>query len=231
MHKGNRILAVITARSGSKRLANKNILNLAGKPLIAWTIDEAKNSKYIDKLIVSTNSDEIATISKKCGAEVPFIRPDNLSNDNADSVSVLKHAIEYYKDEFDYIMLLQPTSPLRIVEDIDSAIELLNDNTKAVVSVCETNHSPLWSNTLPKDLSMKSFIRDEVKNKRSQDLPIYYRLNGAVYISDILYFYKMNGFLGVHTKAFVMSKERSVDIDEKSDFLFTETKIKNGLKQ
>jgi len=220
-----KILAVITARAGSKRLPNKNILDLAGKPLIAWTIDEAKKSKYIDELIVSTDSKKIAEISKYYGAEVPFMRPLKLAIDTADSISVLKHSIEFFKNKFDYILLLQPTSPLRTVKDIDKAIIILNNKTKAVVSVCETEHSPLWSNTLPEDLSMKNFIRSEVKNKRSQDLPKYYRLNGAIYIAETKYFYKNNGFLGDKTKAYIMSQQNSVDIDTELDFKFCEILI------
>ena len=225
MINNKKILAVITARAGSKRLPNKNILNLAGKPLIAWTIDEAKKSKYIDKLIVSTDSKKIAEISKYYGAEVPFMRPLKLAIDTADSISVLKHSIEFFKNKFDYILLLQPTSPLRTVKDIDKAIIILNNKTKAVVSVCETEHSPLWSNILPEDLSMKNFIRSEIKNKRSQDLPKYYRLNGAIYIAETKYFYKNNGFLGDKTNAYVMSQQNSVDIDTELDFKFCEILI------
>ena len=229
MINNKKILAVITARAGSKRLPNKNILNLAGKPLIAWTIDEAKKSKYIDELIVSTDSKKIAEISKYYGAEVPFMRPLELAIDTADSISVLKHSIEFFKNKFDYILLLQPTSPLRTVEDIDKAIITLNNKTKAVVSVCETEHSPLWSNTLPEDLSMKNFIRSEVKNKRSQDLPKYYRLNGAIYIAETKYFYKNNGFLGDKTKAYIMPQQNSVDIDTELDFRFCEILLNKKL--
>ena len=227
MINNKKILAIITARAGSKRLPNKNILDLAGKPLIAWTIDEAKKSKYIDKLIVSTDSEKIAEISKKYGTEVPFMRPKELADDNATSIDVIKHAIEFLgKDKFDYILLLQPTSPLRTIDEIDNAIEMLDDNTKAVVSVCETEHSPLWSNTLPEDLSMKNFIRSEVKNKRSQDLPKYYRLNGAIYIAETKYFYKNNGFLGDKTKAYIMPQQSSIDIDSEIDFKLCEILIK-----
>ena len=222
MYKNKKILAVITARGGSKRLPNKNILNLAGKPLIAWTIDEAKKSKYIDKVIVSTDSKKIVEVSKEYGAEVPFIRPSELSNDTADSISVIKHAIEFFDKEYDYVMMLQPTSPLRTVDDIDGAIEQLSESVKSVIPVAEVDHSPLWSNTLPDNLSMKNFIKDEIKNKRSQDLPTYYRLNGAIYISETSYLYKQNGFMGNKTKAFVMSKLRSIDIDSELDFKFTE---------
>ena len=225
MYKGKKILAVITARGGSKRLPNKNILDLGGKPLIAWTIDAAKKSKYIDRVIVSTDSEKIAKVSKQFGAEVPFIRPVFLSNDTADSISVIKHSIEFFDREYDYIMLLQPTSPLRTVDDIDRAIEMLSCGIKAVVSVTEVDHSPLWSNTLPENLSMKSFIRDDVKNLRSQDLPTYYNLNGAIYISDIDYLYEVNGFIGDNTNAYVMEHRNSVDIDTEFDFIIAKLLI------
>ena len=228
MLKNKKILAVITAREGSKRLPNKNILDLAGKPLIAWTIDEAKKSNFIDKLIVSTNSVKIAEISKKYGAEVPFIRPKELANDTADSMSVLKHSIEFFKNEYDYVLLLQPTSPLRTVDDINDAIKMINEETIAVVSVCKTEHSPLWSNTLPEDLSMANFIHPEIKNKRSQDLPKYYRLNGAIYIAEINYFYQNDGFIGNSTKAFIMNDESSIDIDTKIDLQLSEIIIKTN---
>ena len=213
-----KLLAVITARSGSKRLPNKNILNLAGKPLIAWTIEEALKIGIIDKLIVSTDSEKIAEISKQFGAEVPFLRPSILSNDEADSISVLKHVIKFYKSEYNYILLLQPTSPLRSSEDIHNAFLLLSDSVKAVVSVCETEHPPLWSNTLPEDLSMRDFIREEIKNKRSQDLPKYYRINGAIYLAELNYFMENSGFIGSKTKAYIMPQNRSVDVDTELDF-------------
>ena len=228
MYNKKKILAVITARKESKRLINKNVLDLAGKPLIAWTIDEAKKSEYIDKVIVSTDGEKIIEVSKQYGADVPFVRPDYLSNDKATSISVLEHSIDFYKEEFDYIMLLQPTSPLRTLKDIDNAIYMLSEETKAVVSVCETEHSPLWSNTLPNDLSMADFIRPEVKNKRSQDLPKYFRLNGAVYIAEIDYFMQNNGFMGDNTKAFVMSQRNSVDIDTEVDFRICEILIEKN---
>ncbi len=231
MYKGKKVLAIIPARGGSKRLPNKNILEINGKPLIAWTIEAAKESSYIDRFIVSTDSTKIAEISKKYGAVVPFIRPKDLASDTASSIDVIMHAVNYLKnngEDFDYIVLLQPTSPLRTTVDIDSAFEMLNNKTKSIVSVCETEHSPLWSNILPDDLSMKDFIRQELKNVRSQDLPKYYRLNGAVYIADINYLVENNGFFGDRTKAFIMPQERSVDIDNKEDLLYASVLVKNS---
>lgn len=226
MINGKKILAIIPAREGSKRLPNKNILNLAGKPLIAWSIEAAKASKYIDTVIVSTDSEKIATISKSYHAEVPFLRPGELATDEASSIDVILHAIQTLKEPFDYILLLQPTSPLRTTQDIDAACELMNENTQAVVSVCETEHSPLWSNILPDNLSMKDFIRPEIKNKRSQDLPKYYRLNGAIYIAEINYLSENKGFFGTGTKAYIMPAERSTDIDTELDFKYSELLLK-----
>lgn len=224
-----KVLAIIPARGGSKRLPQKNILDLNGKPLIAWTIESALESKYIDKVMVSTDNLEINKVSKEFGAEVPFIRPESLSTDHASSIDVIKHALSFYHNKFDYVVLLQPTSPLRLFSDIDSAFELITKEVKAVVSVCETEHSPLWSNTLDANLSMRNFIRDELKNKRSQDLPVYYRLNGAIYIAEVNYFYQNNGFFGENTKAYIMPQERSVDIDTELDFEWAQLLMKKRM--
>ena len=164
MYKNDKVLAIIPARAASKRLVNKNIQQLNGKPLICWTIDSAKKSRYIDKIVVSTDSKEIQSLATDSGVEAPFIRPAILSNDTADSLSVLKHSIEFFKNQFEYVILLQPTSPLRNSDDIDNALEIIDDNILAIVSVCKTEHSPLWTNVLPQDLSMKNFLKEEVKN-------------------------------------------------------------------
>jgi CMP-N-acetylneuraminic acid synthetase len=178
---GKTFLAVIPARGGSKRLPRKNVLDLAGKPLIAWTIEAAKQSKYIDHFVVSTDDQEITDVSKQFGAEV-LTRPGELATDTASSVDVVLHSINAQQKQYDYVILLQPTSPLRTAQHIDEAIELLFEkNANAIISVCETDHSPLWSNTLHEDGNMDNFIREEVKGKRSQDLPTYYRLNGAIF--------------------------------------------------
>ena len=224
-----RVLAIIPARVGSKRIPGKNIFPVAGKPLIAWTIEAAKKSKYIDRIIVSTDDQKIKRISEEFGAEVPFIRPNHLATDEAGSVDVIKHAISAIGEKFTYIVLLQPTSPLRTTEDIDNAIEKLDGKTKAVVSVCETSHSPLWCNNLPEDLSMADFLKPEITGKRSQDLPKYYRLNGALYVSETDYFYQNNNFFGKKTKAFIMPPVRSVDVDEEIDLAFAEFLLSRNL--
>lgn len=225
-------LAIITARGGSKRLPNKNILDLAGKPLIAWTSDIAKKAKNITKLIISTDNEKIKNVAEKHSIEVPFIRPDFLADDTATSFDVIKHSIDFFKEKkvfFDYVMLLQPTSPLRRLNHINEAFSMLNEETKAIVSVCETEHSPLWSNFLPDNLSMKDFIPKNVKNLRSQDLPKYYRLNGAIYISEIDYFIENKGFIAKDTKAYIMPQLNSIDIDTQLDFDFCEFLIQKRI--
>ena len=212
-------LAIIPARGGSKRLPRKNILDLGGKPLIAWSIEAGLQSKYIDKVIVTSDDDEILAIAKEFGSQT-IKRPDELASDTATSFDAIKHTIENV-EKYDYIVLLQPTSPLRTAKYIDEAIELLESKkADAVISVCEMDHSPLWSNTLLEDGSMNSFLRDEVKNRRSQDLEPYYRLNGAIYITktDSLLEEK-SFFLEKNIFAYKMDRESSVDIDEEMDFL------------
>ncbi|RUM70957.1 MAG: acylneuraminate cytidylyltransferase family protein [Sulfurovum sp.] len=222
MYKSQTFLAIIPARGGSKRLPKKNILDLKGKPLIAYSIEAGLQSKYIDKVIVSSDDDEILDTSKAFGAEI-IKRPDALASDTATSFDAIKHTIENI-EKYDYIVLLQPTSPLRSALQIDEAIELLETKeANAIVSVCEMDHSPLWSNTLPKDGNMSGFLRDEVLNKRSQDLETYYRVNGAIYICKTEKLLEEESFfLKENIYGFVMDRESSVDIDEAIDFKLAE---------
>ena len=224
---GKTVLAIIPARGGSKRLPNKNILDLAGKPLITWSIKAGIKSEYIDKVVVSSDSDDILNISQKNGADI-IKRPKDLASDKATSFDAIKHTIENINESFDYVILLQPTSPLRNDIHIDEALELFfKKKANAVISVCETDHSPLWSNTLPKDGSMERFIDDKIKNLRSQDFPTYYRLNGAINIcrTDKLLEEK-TFFIKDNIYAFKMDRESSVDIDEKIDFQLAKLMIK-----
>jgi CMP-N,N'-diacetyllegionaminic acid synthase len=224
------ITAVIPARGGSKRLPGKNIKLLCGKPLIAWTIETAKASTYIDSVIVSTDDIEIKEISEKFGAEVPFIRPDYLSHDTASSFDVIKHAIEFLNiDKSKHlIVLLQPTSPLRTVAELNQALEFfLKKTADGVVSISETEHSPMWSNTLPNDGCMSNFIRPEVQGKRSQDLPKFFRLNGSIYIYETLTLLEQAKiFFDENVYGFETSLDTAVDIDTALDFLVAETIIK-----
>lgn len=226
MYNNNKIIGIIPARGGSKGIRKKNIVDLAGKPLIAYTIEQAKGSKYIDKIIVTTDDEEIADISRSLGAEVPFSRPKALATDEAKGIDVVLHAITWFdsnEESFDIVMMLQPTSPLRLSEDIDKAIEVLFlKNAMAIVSVCKSEHHPLWSNTLPEDSNMKNFINPEYMNKNRQELPVFYRLNGAIYLSFCNYIKDRKSFYGENTFAYIMPEERSIDIDNMLDFKLAE---------
>ena len=220
-------LAIIPARGGSKRLPNKNILDLNGKPLIAWSIEAAKKNKYINNIVVTSDSEKILDIANKYNIKT-IKRPDFLATDTATTFDTIKHTIDSLQEKYEYIVLLQPTSPLRNEKHIDEAIELLEKkNADAVISVCETEHSPLWSNTLPEDLNMSNFLRDEIKNKRSQDLPKFYRLNGAIYICKTDKLLEEKTFLLKNNiYAYIMDRKSSIDIDDEIDFKLAEILIK-----
>ncbi|MDP1604438.1 MAG: acylneuraminate cytidylyltransferase family protein [Legionella sp.] len=236
MYNGKTFLAIIPARGGSKRLPRKNVLDLGGKPLIAWTIEAALGCPFLDEVLVTTDDEEIAEVAKRYGANVPFLRPPELASDTAISFDVIKHAINFYKiergKEFDFVMLLQPTSPFRSTQNISEAIELrVEKNADAIISVCEVEHSPLWMNTLPADHSMAKFIREDVKNKRSQELNTFYRLNGAIYLCNIkVLLEKKSFFTDYAIYAYLMSLECSVDIDTNMDLLLAISIVQNNTR-
>lgn len=221
-------IAIIPARSGSKGLKNKNIKLFNGKPLMWYSIDVALQSGCFDEVMVSTDSERYADIAKACGAEVPFLRTKDASTDNASSWAVVKEVIEQYKKLghlYDTVMLLQPTSPMRQPNDIIKAYEIMNEKkARSVISVCEVEHSPLWCNTLPMDNNLSGFIDLKALSRR-QDLPCYYRINGAIYLTKVddnigENLYDSNGF------AYIMPKERSIDIDSDLDFRIAEEIVK-----
>ncbi len=230
---GNKhLLALIPARGGSKRLPKKNSLSFSGKPLIAWSIEAGLKSKYVDEVIVSTDDIEIAEISKKYGATVPFMRPIELASDTSSTIDVVRHAIEYCNHnvgKFDYIVVLQPTSPLRTEKDIDASVEMLSNNqANGIIGVTEIEHPVEWINVLPDDLSMDNFFLNNNDNKRSQDFPVRYRVNGAIYLGKIKEILESNSFLDAgKVYAHIMDKASSVDIDCKLDFDYAEF-IKNA---
>ncbi len=215
-------IAIITARSGSKGLKDKNIRILNGKPLMAYTIEAAIKSGMFDEIMVSTDSKEYASVAIKYGAKVPFLRTKKNSDDNASSWDVVKEVVKKYKDmgkEFNTVCMLQPTSPLRIAEDIVNGYKLFNEKkADTVIAVCETQHSPLWSNTLDESNCMKGFISDDILNCPRQKLQQYYRINGALYIRKISTLYNEGNMYDCNCYAYVMPRERSVDIDTMLDF-------------
>jgi CMP-N,N'-diacetyllegionaminic acid synthase len=226
MYRDKTFLAVIPARGGSKRLPRKNVLPLHGKPLITWSIEAAHQSRCIDEIVVSSDDSEILEISQQHGART-IKRPYHLARDASTTFDAIKHAVENC-ETYDYIVLLQPTSPLRTADQIDEAIELLVRNSAdAVVSVCEMDHSPLWSNTLPPDGNMEGFLNEALLGKRSQDLETYYRLNGAIYICKTQTLLEQKSFfIKKNIFAYKMSRESSIDIDEAFDFKIAELFMK-----
>lgn len=227
MIKGRSILAVIPARGGSKGVAKKNIRELAGKPLIAWTIEEAKKSKYIDRLIVSSDDHEIIEVAKRWGCEAPFIRPKELAQDDTPGVLPIVHAIEQLP-EFDYVIKLQVTSPLRNVDDIDSCIEnFVQLNAVSCASVSESKESPYWTYTISDNHFLKPVLKTERMILRRQDLPASYVLNGAIYLSACSWMREHKALVNDETIAFVMPNERSHDIDTEFDFKLLELMIRS----
>lgn len=221
-------LAVIPARSGSKGVPNKNIKLLDKIPLMAYTIEVAKQSGVFSEIMVSTDSQEYAQIALKYGANVPFLRSKENASDTASSWDVVREILNNYESggkRFETVCLLQPTSPLREVKDVIGAYNLYKKNTaNAVISVCEVDHSPLWSNTLPDSMSLDDFISKEAFQPR-QKLKTYYRINGAIYIVNADYVQKeSNIYRGSY--AYIMPKENSIDIDTELDFLIAESIMK-----
>lgn len=227
----DRRIAIIPARSGSKGLTDKNIKDLCGKPLMAYSIEAAIKSGCFDEIFVSTDSAKYAKIAEKYGADASFLRSAEMSSDTAgswDAVIEVLNEFEKRGKNFDTIMLLQPTSPLRTAEDIINAYNLFHEkNADAVTSVCEVDHSPLWCMNLADDLSLRNF-REGLVTVPRQHLPVFYRLNGAIYIRKISYF-RRNALLKEDNEyAFIMDRNRSIDIDTAEDFYYAEFLIKNN---
>lgn len=218
-------IAIIPARSGSKGLKDKNIKLLNGKPLMAYSIEAAIKSNQFDKIFVSTDSKEYAEIGKAYGADVSFLRSEAMSSDTAGTWDTVREVLSEFDkrgEHYDIVMLLQPTSPLRSHEDIINAFAIMCEkNADAIESVTEMDHSPLWCNTLPEDGNMKGFEKAEVVNVPRQQLPVYYRLNGAIYLLkreelDKEIMFNDNCF------AYIMDKRKSIDIDDSLDFCLAE---------
>lgn len=222
-------LAIIPARSGSKGLPNKNIKKLCGVPLMAYSIRAAIESNKFSKVMVSTDSESYAKIAEEYGAEVPFLRSPELSGDAAGSWDVVREVLDKYAEfnnRFETVCLLQPTSPLRQSSDIVGAYHLYDENNADnIIGVCESDHSPLWMNTIPQDLSLEHFIRDDIQNKNRQKLDVYYRINGAIYIRKTASIIS-NASIYNNSFAYIMPRERSVDIDVELDFIIAETLLK-----
>lgn len=227
-------IAIIPARSGSKGLKDKNIKILNGIPLLAYTINAAKESKMFDEIFVSTDSEKYAEIAKEYGASVPFLRSKKLSDDNTSSWDVVKDALQWYENNgkvFRTVALLQPTSPLRTANNIIAGYELMDTkNANLIVGVCEADHSPLWCNKIPQDLSLKNFLKKDLVSLPRQNLPTYYRINGALYIAKVEYLYLVEDIYSSECYACIMKKEHSIDIDDELDLMIAETLLNKNYK-
>lgn len=213
-----KVLAIIPARGGSKGLPRKNIIDLFGKPLMAWTVEASLGSKYITKTIVSSDSDEILAVGEKYGADV-LKRPNELATDRSSSEVVVKHAIDNDEERYDYVILLQPTSPLRGRLEIDCAFEkLFSFSATALISVCEYESKILKAFRDTEEGYIEGISNNEYPFMRRQDLPKTYMSNGAIYIIKVNEFLKDNSFYTNRTISFVMDNIKSMDIDTREDF-------------
>lgn len=212
-----KLLAIIPARGGSKGVPKKNIRNFKGKPLIAWTIKAAQESSLIKDVILSSDDPEIIKTAKHFNCKVPFVRDIELASDETSSYEVVLDAIERVPN-FDWIVLLQPTSPLRTAKHIDDAIKLcLQEERMSCASVTQVSQNPLWMYKMGKRKKLEPVISG-VTPKRRQDLPNFYRLNGAIYIANINWLKDNGTFVNEQTVGYVMDAKSSLDIDSEKDF-------------
>jgi N-acylneuraminate cytidylyltransferase/CMP-N,N'-diacetyllegionaminic acid synthase len=226
-----RILGLIPARAGTKGLPQKNVMQLGHKPLIAWSIDEALRSKFIDSVVVTTENQNIADIAKYYGAEVPFKRPLSLALDDSPSIDVVLHALEQLESlhrQYDFVVLLEPTSPLREAGDIDLAlIELVKSNQTSLVSVCrsEAQH-PKFMYTKDQKNHLLPYMGVQPTGIRRQDLDPVFFLDGTIYISKVQELKLQKSFFHEHTIAFEVPKWKSIEVDDQFDFAMVEALAK-----
>jgi CMP-N,N'-diacetyllegionaminic acid synthase len=228
-----KILGVIPARGGSKGIPNKNIIDVGGEPLIYYTIKAGSNSKMLTQCVVSTESDEIERVAKACGGDVPFKRPEDLSSDNAVSMPVMKHAIQFMekkqKCKYDIVVMLQPTTPLRLAEDIDNSLILLEETkADAVISVVDVgaNH-PLRMKRVV-DGRLINYIDQGYENMQPrQELPPVYIRNGAIYAVKRDVLMENDSWVGSDVRAYIMPTERSINIDAIQDLYLVNSYMNN----
>lgn len=214
-----KVLALIPARGGSKGLPRKNVLVAADKPLIALTIEAALTARCVSKVVLSSDDDEIIDVARNYGCDVPFKRPESLASDTSSSVEVVCHALQELPG-YDYVVLLQPTSPLRNARDIDEAFELMvTMKAPACVSLKPVSESPYWMYQINGAGRLKTLIDSESAYGRRQDLPPVYALNGAIYMAEVSWFLTSRTFISAETVGYIMPQERSLDIDTADDFL------------
>ena len=220
MYKNKKILAVIPARGGSKGIPSKNIIEVGGKPLIKYTIDCAKNSKYIDRVVISTDSEEIKRVSIECGGDVPFMRPKELASDTSKTIDCIVHTVDTLKnlgETYDYVMIIQNTVPLRKSWHIDESIEkLLDSKERSLVSVTEVEQHPILMRTINEDGIVKNLLPIS-STMRRQDFPKFYKVDGAIAIQKIDEEFNINTSINDGKLAYIMDAKYSTDIDNYID--------------
>ncbi len=217
MIEGKKVLAVIPARQGSKGLPGKNTRMLAGKPLLGWTITAAQNSQFIDRLVLSSNDSLAMEFARSVNCEVPFIRTEELSSDTVAGVDVAIDAVNRCPG-FDYVVLLQPTSPLRTTEDIDNALRFVIENSAASgISIVQSRSNPHWMYYRNSEQQLIQVLEGQNITRR-QELPLVYEPNGAIYIADINYLLDERSLITTCTIGYEMPSDRSIDIDNIDDF-------------
>jgi CMP-N-acetylneuraminic acid synthetase len=220
-----KVLAVIPARGGSKGVPRKNLRKIEGKTLVERTVDIASKSKYIDRLVLSSDNEDIIENAKSAGCEIPFKRPENLSKDNSSTRDVILHTLENVRG-YDLVVSLQVTSPLVKTEDVDACIfKCVSTDSKACVSACVSGKSPYWMFKIENNF-LVPLMGNEFLHKRRQDLPLAYIPNGAVFVAYTEWFKKNKTFYSDVTTAHIMPEERSFDLDTEFDFLLVETFLK-----
>jgi CMP-N,N'-diacetyllegionaminic acid synthase len=234
---GKTILALIPARGGSKGLPRKNILPLLGKPLIAWTIEKALASQYLDKIIVSTDDEEIGQIAREYGAEVPFVRPAELATDTATTIEVIYHALAFFKERgitFDYLALLEPTSPLRAEGDIDKAIQLLIDHDAEADSLVSVGEVHMEHPSIVKKIDhnyVTPYVPTDKTVTRRQDLSKAYFPYGVIYLSKVTRLKATNTFYQERTIPFFIQRWQNYEVDDIYDLICIEAVLKNQLQK
>ena len=223
-----KVLALIPARGGSKGLTDKNLLQVNGRPLLAWTIDAARGAQSVDRVVLSSDDERIIAAARAHGCDVPFRRPAELATDQATSIDVVLHALDALPGH-DVVVLLQPTSPLRTAADIDAACRIFETSSApACVSVCTVEQSPYWMYRMDDQGRLSPLIDTRARLARRQDLPPVFIPNGAVYIADVSWLRASRTFLSPQTVAYVMPTGRSLDIDTADDFAAFERCVKAG---
>lgn len=222
MFQNKKILGVITARGGSKGVPGKNIRPCGGKPLIAWIIEAAQQSSYIDRLILSSDDKAIIDVAKQRGCEVPFVRPAHLADDDSLTIDVVLHAIELVQG-YDMVVLLQPTSPLTLSEDIDGCIRhCITSGSKSAITVTDVDKNPFWMFKLDNDGYLQPLMNMKYLNKRRQDLPPVFLPTGAVYVAEAAALKLERSFYTDRTAGYRVPRSRSMDIDSELDFILFE---------